>query len=63
MMQGAQIQGSVTTYRGGMGWELGRRFKREGTYVYIWPIHVDVWQKPTQCCESVILQLKRNKLN
>ena len=21
---------------------------REGTYVYLWLIHVDVWQKPTQ---------------
>ena len=21
--------------------------KREGTYVYLWLIHVDVWQKPT----------------
>jgi len=26
------------------------RFKREGTYVYLWLIHVDVWQKPTQNC-------------
>ena len=24
---------SVTTYRGGMGWEVGGRFKRDGTYV------------------------------
>ena len=31
-----------------MGWEVGRRFKREGTCVYLWLIHVDVWQKPTQ---------------
>ena len=22
------------------------RFKREGTYVYLWLIHVDVWQEP-----------------
>jgi len=22
-------------------------FKREGLYVYPWPIHVDVWQKPS----------------
>ena len=27
-----------------MGW--GGRFKREGTYVYLWLSHVDVWQKP-----------------
>ena len=28
-------QGSVTTQRGGMGWEVGGRFKRKGTYVYL----------------------------
>ena len=33
-------------------------FKREGTYVYLLLIHVDVWQKPTQYCKAVILQLK-----
>ena len=31
-MQGAQAQCSVANYRGGMGWEVGGRFKREGTY-------------------------------
>jgi len=34
------------------------RFKREGTYVYLWLIHVDVWQKPTQYCKVIILKLK-----
>ena len=29
------------------GWEMGGTFRREGTYVYLWLIHVDVWQKPT----------------
>ena len=24
------------------------RLKKEGTYVYLWLIHVDVWQKPLQ---------------
>ena len=24
------------------GWEMGGRFKREGIYVYIWLIHVEV---------------------
>ena len=52
---------SVTTERGGMGWEVGGRFKRKGTYVYLWLIHVAVWQKPTQNCKVVILQLKINK--
>ena len=28
--------------------EVGGRFKREGTYVHLWLIHNDVWQKPTQ---------------
>jgi len=33
---------------GRMGWELGGRFRREGKYVYLWLIHVDIWKKPTQ---------------
>ena len=32
-----------------------------GTYVYLWLAHVDVWQKPTQFCKAIILQLKINK--
>ena len=38
-----------------LGWEVGGRFKREGTYVHLWLIHVDVWQKPTQYCKAIIL--------
>ena len=45
-----------------MGWEVGGRFKREGTYVYLWLIHVDVRQKPTQYCKVITLQLKINRL-
>ena len=60
VMQGAQPGASVTTYRGGMGLEMGGRFKREGTFVYLWLIHVDVWRKLTQHCEAIILQLKKN---
>ena len=41
---------------------MGGRFKKEGTYVYLWLIHVDVWQKATQHCKAIILQLKTNKL-
>ena len=37
---------------------VGRRFKREGTYVYLWLIHVDIWQKPTQYYKVIILQLR-----
>ena len=32
-------------------------FKREGIYVYLWLIHVKVWQK-TKFCKAIILQLK-----
>ena len=41
-----------------MEWEVGEWFKREGTYVFLWLIHVDVWQRPVQYCKAVILQLK-----
>ena len=40
-------QGLCINLRGGMGREMGVRLKREGTYVYLWLIHDDVWQKPT----------------
>ena len=35
----------------------GRRAQDAGAHVYLWPIHVDVWQKPSQYCEVIILQL------
>ena len=38
--------------------QRGVRFKREGTYMYLWLIHVDGWQKPTKFRNAVILQLK-----
>ena len=41
-----------------MGREMGGRFKRERTYVYLWLIYVDVWQKTTQFYKAIILQLK-----
>ena len=43
------------------GWDGVRgKFKREGTYVYLWLINVDIWQKPTHYCKAIILQLKIN---
>ena len=33
---------------GGSGW---------GTHVNLWLIHVNVWQKPLQCCKVISLQL------
>ena len=58
MMQGPQSRCSVTAWRGGMEREVGGRFMREGTYVYLRLVHVDVWQKPTQYYKVIILQLK-----
>ena len=43
------------------GREVGGRFKREETYIYHRLICVDVWQKPTQFCRVIIIQLKINK--
>ena len=46
------------------GWDGigdGRRFKREETYINLWLIHVDMWQKPTEYCNAIILQLKIHK--
>ena len=57
---GNSNQGSVTTSSGGKGWEVGQRFKKEGTYVHLCLIHVDVWQKSIQHCKAIILQLKIN---
>ena len=39
--QGTQT-GSVSTQTGVLGREKGGRFKREGMYVYLWLIHVEV---------------------
>jgi len=39
----------------------GRDIQEGGADVYLWLIHVDIWQKPTQFCKEIILQLK-NKL-
>ena len=55
MTQGTQ---TGTQYQPrGVGW--GER--REGTYVCLWLIHVDIWQKTTKFCKAIILQLK-NKI-
>ena len=36
----------------------GGGFRMEETHVYLWPIHTDVWQNPSQYCKVIILQLK-----
>ena len=37
---------------------LKKETKTEGTYIYLWLIHVDVWQKSNQYCKAIILPLK-----
>ena len=39
---GNSNRGSVSIQRGEMGRELGGRFKREGIYMYLWLIYVEV---------------------
>jgi len=41
-----------------MGREVGESFKMEGTYIYLWLIHIDVWQKLSQYCKTIILHSK-----
>ena len=41
------------------GWDGerdGREVQREGTYVYLWLIHIEVWHKRTKFCKAIILQ-------
>ena len=40
---------------GGEGEE--RVVQYEGTHVYLWLIHVDIWQKPSQYCKVIIVKL------
>ena len=42
------------------GKEIQARWGEEGTRIYPWLMHIDVWQKPTQHCKAIILQLKIN---
>ena len=42
-----------------MGRKVGGSFRRAGTHR--WLIYVNLWQKPTQYCNAIILQLKINK--
>ena len=51
---GTQSKCSGTSQRDG----VGREVRGGVTHVQLWLIHVDVWQKPLQCCKVIILQLK-----
>ena len=42
---------------------MGGGYKREGACVYPWPIHVDVWQKPSQYCNYPKIKNKLKKIS
>ena len=52
---GSSREGSVMTWRAGMGREVAGRFRRDGAHVDLWFIHVDVWQK-----HNIVKQLSSN---
>ena len=57
-VSGNSNRGSVSTQRGGMGREMGRRFKRDGIYVYLWlMLRFDRKQ------QNSVKQLSFNKIN
>ena len=61
---GSSNQGSVNKLEGWDGVGGEREVQMEGTYVYLCihsTPHPEVWQKPTQYCKAIILQLKINK--
>ena len=41
----------------GQGGEVGRGFRIGWTHVCLWPIHVDVWQNPSQYCNYPPIKL------
>ena len=41
----------------GWVWEgVGSEVQDGGTHAYPWLIHVNVWQKPLQCCKIIIVK-------
>ena len=51
MKQDTQSRCSGTTHGDRVEREVGEGFRMGGTHVYLWLIHVDVWQKPSQYCK------------
>ena len=47
-----------TTRRDGVRREVGG-VRMGGTHVYLWPIHADVWKKPSQYYKDFTLQLNK----
>ena len=53
---------SQTVFQGSLKYsvqrEVGGCSGRWGTHVYLWLIHVDVWQKPSQYCSYSPIKIK-----
>ena len=60
MKQGTQSQCSGTTQRDGAGREVGGGFRMGEPHVYLWLIHVDVWQNPPYYLQSNYPPIKIN---
>ena len=43
---------------GWVGNKVEGGFRMGGAHVHLWLTHVNVWQKPSQYCKVIILQLK-----
>ena len=54
-----ELKQELCDKKGGMWREMGGRFGREGTWVHLWLILVDVWQKTMKFSKTIILQLKK----
>ena len=55
MSQAKKGDKSVIAQRDGGGKDVGERFRTEETHVCLWLIHIDLWQKPSQYDEVIIL--------
>ena len=55
---GIQSQWSGTVWTDMVGREVGGGVQDGGTHVYLRLTHVYVWQKKSQCCNIIFLQLK-----
>ena len=58
---GNSNQNSVTIQRNGMGWDVGGRFKKKGSYIYLCLNHADVWQKQHTIIKQLPFSLKKNE--
>ena len=62
-MLGEFKQGLCDRLKGGMRKEVGGKFRREGTWVYLMLILFDIGQKTTKICKVIILQVKFLKIS